>query len=286
LARFKTWESRFYPSITADPVRHECLIGPFFLSTFLHQPLLTVLEAIWFIVFLFASLPLVLAGTFVRLSFSSCSIGLFYRMSSRFWYLMRVLCPSDMIRSAILLCFLALSTGALAFGPKLIRSAGAQSELPITTSAAVADGWMMSSGRPCDPNLGQAYNKKSPYPTKDAPITLYFASNGQLSGFGTDVFGSLPDLWVSRGYYKYVASGQYRIAVATRAANSSLCASGLPSFTEPVGDRIIINPSTIAHAVPLTDSDAQAKQWTKGACIDGMGTHWEYDLVTAPVQVC
>jgi WAS/WASL-interacting protein len=192
---------------------------------------------------------------------------------------------TQMPRSIVLVCLLAAFVGStLAFGSKLIHSAGRQTPLPITTTAATQDGWVKSNV-PCDRYLGQAWNKKSPYPTSDTPITLYFAGNGQISGFGTDVFGIVETQWVTANFYKSISSVQYRIQAGTRdSSNASLCAPG-PQFSEPIGDRVIINPGLIGYQIPSSDSDAKAGNWTKGACIDGMGTHWEYDLVSAPVQV-
>ena len=185
------------------------------------------------------------------------------------------------------LTFLAVSLSIIClvhgFGSNLIRSAGISQPLPTTTNAAVADGWVKSDS-PCVSSIGQAWNQKKPHPTTSHPITLYFAANGQISGFGTDVFGDVPALWNYRGYYNNVGSSQYRIKVATRSAQLDLCSVQTP-FSDPIGDRIIINPDSINQRLPGNENEAAAKQWTRGACIDGMGRHWEYDLATAPIIV-
>ncbi len=185
-----------------------------------------------------------------------------------------------------LICFtVALSIVCFAhgFGKDLIHSAGAQEPLPTTTNAASAAGWVRSNS-PCIPSIGQAWNKKHPYPTTSHPMTLYFAANGQISGFGTDLFGDVPDLWYLRGYYVYIDEGQYRIKVATRSADTNMC-TVKTAFSEPIGDRIIIHPDGINHRIPPNEDDAAAKKWSRGACLDGMGRHWEYDLVSAPAIV-
>lgn len=186
----------------------------------------------------------------------------------------------SIIYIAVALSFICLAHG---FGQSLIHSAGDQTALPITTSAATAAGWV-EAGVSCIPSIGQAWNKKNPYPTESYPITLYFAANGQISGFGTDVFGTVPDNWNIRGYYTIKGDEQYRIKVATRSGQSNLCSISTP-FSDPIGDRIIINPDGINQRIPANEDEAAAKQWTSGACINGMGRHWEYDLVTAPVIV-
>jgi hypothetical protein len=166
------------------------------------------------------------------------------------------------------------------FGKDLIHSAGDQTPLPTTTNAASGAGWVQAN-EPCIPSIGQAWNKKNPYSTESYPITLYFAANGQISGFGTDVFGDVPELWNTRGYYVSVDDSQYRIKVSTRSAASNLCSISTP-FSDPIGDRIIINPDGINQRVPANEDEAAAKLWSRGACIDGMGRHWEYDLAAAP----
>jgi WAS/WASL-interacting protein len=183
----------------------------------------------------------------------------------------------SIIYLTVALSFACLVQG---FGQNLIHSAGSQESLPTTTSAASAAGWVQSDDS-CIPSLGQGWNKKHSYPTESYPITLYFAANGQISGFGTEIFGTVPDLWNIRGYYTTIGQEQYRIKVATRSAQSNLCSISTP-FSDTIGDRIIINPDGINQRIPANEDEATAKQWTSGACIDGMGRHWEYDLVTAP----
>lgn len=49
-----------------------------------------------------------------------------------------------------------------------------------------------------------------------------------------------------------------------------------------MGDRLILNADTIAMILPVTEKTATTQKWTKGSCIQGMGTHWAYDVSTAP----
>jgi len=116
------------------------------------------------------------------------------------------------------------------------------------------------------------------------PLTanLLNSISGQISGFGTDVFGTLPLNWVNRGYYSRVGSSIYRIQAATRAFDDACGSTG--AFAQPIGDRIVLNPSTINQTLPATEKMAAASRWSRGACIKGMGRHWEYDLQTAPIQ--
>ncbi len=43
-----------------------------------------------------------------------------------------------------------------------------------------------------------------------------------------------------------------------------------------------VNPDAANFPVPLNDTDAAAQMWTKGSFINKMGTHWSYDLSSAP----
>ncbi len=45
-----------------------------------------------------------------------------------------------------------------------------------------------------------------------------------------------------------------------------------------------INPDTIAYPIPVIEKEADEAKWTKGSCIAEMGTHWAYDLKSAPVM--
>jgi len=45
---------------------------------------------------------------------------------------------------------------------------------------------------------------------------------------------------------------------------------------------VVIDQGSVDLAIPLNESSAQDEEWTKGGCIEGMGTHWSYDLTTAP----
>jgi hypothetical protein len=165
-----------------------------------------------------------------------------------------------------------------AFGKQLIRSAGKQQPLPVTVSAAQADGWVKSS-RGCDPLIGQAYNKAEGAPTSQYPITLYFAANGMISGFGTDVFGKAPDNLVERGYWIPVAKHQYRIQAATRNVTANLCTSTAP-FADTIGDRVVINPSKLNQRIPPTDLEAGKAKWTY---VSGSWTATRFFLASDPV---
>jgi hypothetical protein len=184
--------------------------------------------------------------------------------------------------AACLLLVLAASLALQAhgLGNALVRSAGKQKPLPITASSASSSGWQRSGS--CVPGLGTPYNMGSSGPVTASPITLYFANNGQISGFGTDVFGSLPANWVSRGYYLRVGSGQYRIQAATRAYGDA-CGSSSP-FPDTIGDRVVLNPNGINQTLPANEKLATMSKWTRGACIKGMGRHWEFDFQSAPYQ--
>ncbi len=50
----------------------------------------------------------------------------------------------------------------------------------------------------------------------------------------------------------------------------------------PVGDRLVVNAKGIAHSLPLTEEEATEGAWTTGSCIETMGTHYFYDLVSHP----
>jgi len=183
-----------------------------------------------------------------------------------------------MLAVIVLIAFgIALSQG-VPLGYTLVRDAGVDKYLPLNYSAAVESGWI--SYADCDPNLGIAMGYNGP-PSKHYPITLYYTSTGFLAGIGADAFGDQADNLVQDGYWKVVSSSnsQYRASVSFRDA-MYMCNNQNSSYI--LGDRLILNADTIAMELPTTDNDATDQKWTKGSCIQGMGTHWSYDIATAP----
>jgi len=163
-------------------------------------------------------------------------------------------------------------------GVTLIRSAGVDAQLPINYSAAVASGWVSYTN--CDPNLGIAVAHAGT-PSVHNPLTLYFTATGAIAGIGYDVFGDQQSNLIQKGYWNLISSSnkQYRASVSFR-PSTEMCSSTRSQFL--IGDRLILNADTIGMRLPITVPDAITNGWTKGSCIQGMGTHWSYDVATHP----
>ena len=133
----------------------------------------------------------------------------------------------------------------------------------------------------CVPTIGIAYSFKALGATTSNPIVFYFTTGGQLSGISVDIFGatalplSLQPYWVPVAG----ASQRYRLTVAFR-PSSEICSGATSDMV--IGDRVVINPATIALAMPLLEKEALAANFTQGSCIGQMGTHFFYDLASAP----
>jgi len=168
---------------------------------------------------------------------------------------------------------------SLGIGDRLVRTAAIYTTLPITVSDAISQEWLNYSA--CDGNLGIPYTD-SGYgePTKRYPVTLYYTGAGQIAGLAMDHFG--PPLGGLEKFYRPIGNETYRISLSFR-AGGDLCSS-TKKYSEPLGDQIVINQGTLDLSIPLNETAATSAKWSKGACIPEMGTHWSYDLTSAPVM--
>ena len=163
-------------------------------------------------------------------------------------------------------------------GEKLTSEFGLFDDQPLTTTDAVSAGWVRGSSS-CDDNLGIAYNYKDSAPTKKRPVSLYYTATGAIAGVGIRVYGSLPSNLISRGFWVKQSDGAYLLTVSFR-PTSAMC--GTTTSPGTIGNQLMVNQGTLNVPIPLTDSAAQAGGFTKGGCIDKMGTHWALDLESAP----
>jgi len=179
-----------------------------------------------------------------------------------------------------MIAFLALTIGApvetLGLGDRLVQSFGVWIDRPLTTSEAVAAGWAKASDE-CVKGLGYAYTYGTLSPSQ--PVTLYYSASGQIAGIGTEIYGPVQSALVAEGFVTKSSVNTHHISVGLR--QGDMCEKSTV-FAEPVGDALIISPSTIAHSIPLTTDAATAANYHKGACFDAMGVHWMYDTQTAP----
>jgi len=178
----------------------------------------------------------------------------------------------------LFLTFLISQVFSASIGDRLIRTYTVYQDLPQNITNAQSLGWLQSST--CDPYLGIPFNFQASAPSVDYPLTLYFTAAGQLAGAAVEVFGSVEQNLLSKGFFQTTAnSDQWHISISFRAP-SAMC-SGI---TTPgsIGDRLVINANTIAYPLPTTEQSAISGKWHKGSCFYGMGHHYFYDLASAP----
>lgn len=165
------------------------------------------------------------------------------------------------------------------------------SDEPLTTASAVAQGWTkalnfqavvgapgLSNGN-CVSGMGYPYTWNNTL-SREHPVTVYFTSFGNISGWSLDDFdGLLEANMVSSGVWMHVESKQYRISYSFR---SDPC-NHQGDVTNPVYDQIVINPSSLVEGsqvstfnerIPASAAAANAAGWTAGGCMDFMGTHY------------
>jgi len=183
------------------------------------------------------------------------------------------------------LCFASIGNGLWrTFNLALMGDAPA---LPLTTADALSQGWVLSNAQ-CDNTLGYLYTQNSATPQKSTPLSIYYTAGGQVSGLAVNIFGSgaAPDSLVDQGFWIPVANtkDEWTLSVSFRAPGASIMCNTSYTSSDILGDRIVINPSTISYSLPLTAADAYCENWTSGSCMTTMGEHWFYDLSTAPFQ--
>jgi len=178
---------------------------------------------------------------------------------------------------SLTLCF-ALGS-SLGIGDRLVRTYLFYETLPITETDAINQGWISYSA--CDKNLGTPYTDSgySTGPTKGYPVTLYYTGAGQLAGLGVEHFGA--PVSGLETFFQPTENGTYRITLSFR-SGGDLC--GTQKYGESIGNQIVVDQGSLDLSIPLNETTAAAAKWTKGACLAEMGTHWSYDLKSAPTM--
>ena len=152
--------------------------------------------------------------------------------------------------------------------------------MPTNASYAQTVGWYPDAGSSCIAGLGIKYSQTSNGPSKEKPVSLYFTPAGQVSGVGTVAFGKLSGAVVDQGYWQSASvageADAWQLDLGFRSPQAA-CLNTLSKLS--LGDRAVINPGSVARALPLVQKGAIAEGYETGSCIPSMGTHSFYDLV-------
>eukprot|EP01064_Diplonema_japonicum_P029011 TRINITY_DN4596_c5_g1_i1.p1 TRINITY_DN4596_c5_g1~~TRINITY_DN4596_c5_g1_i1.p1 ORF type:complete len:278 (+),score=66.39 TRINITY_DN4596_c5_g1_i1:64-897(+) len=179
---------------------------------------------------------------------------------------------------SMMLLSAAVVSCEVSIGDRLIRTFTKYVPMPVTMDVAKKTGWAPSAGSQCDPNYGIPYVNASLGLSRHAPTTMYFTPAGQVSGMSVDVFvAAPPQNLINLGYFVKIDENRYRLGLSFR---ENSCDTANQST--PIGTRIMVGPGTANKSLPLTRNDAVASNWFAGSCFAGMGTHYFYDLSTAP----
>lgn len=184
------------------------------------------------------------------------------------------------MRAWLLVACLLCAANGVDIGDRIERTFLLFHDLPLTTKDAASGGWE-SQWDSCDPNLGFAYTGKGGFSVGN-PIVMYYTAAGQVAGVGIVHFGaplaSQTRFWQplndsTNDNITYIMNVHFR-------APAVVCSKQAQS--EVIGTQVVINQGALNFNVPLRDDDAVLAKWTAGNCISGMGTHWAYDLISAP----
>jgi len=180
---------------------------------------------------------------------------------------------------AALTTIVASETGQ-GLGSGLWRTFTKYDSMPTNAADAQTLGWYPDAGSSCIAGLGIKYSQTSNGPSKPKPVSLYFTPAGQVSGVGTVAFGKLSGAVVDQGYWQSASvagkADAWRVDVGFRSPQAA-CSNTVSEM--PLGDRAVINPGSVARALPLVQEGAIAEGYQTGSCIASMGTHSFYDLV-------
>jgi len=178
---------------------------------------------------------------------------------------------------AFMLTFVTLVSGKAnvnGVGYRVARTFFDLTDLPLNSTAAVSQGWTKSSS--CSPNRGITFNPSDGVGSS-MPLQLQYTSGGQLAGWTLWVYGQPAQNLVDLGYWEPNDS-YYSLSVSTR--SPSMMCSGKVDPSTPVGDSLTINQGGASFPIPLNVQSATQQKWVSGGCINGMGTHWSYDVAT------
>jgi len=165
-------------------------------------------------------------------------------------------------------------------GSNLFRTFEVFNPVPMNITEAENSGWTVPENISCNNDLGIPMTLGSG-PTKSNPLTAFYTAGGQIAGIGMTHFGTpvstLTQFWNNE---TAILEGTAFMS-ATFRAPGNICTSGY-TYQEELGTQVVINQGGVNFAIPLTENDATNAKFTKGSCIGKMGTHWSYDLQTAP----
>eukprot|EP01059_Diplonema_ambulator_P008383 TRINITY_DN17_c0_g2_i1.p1 TRINITY_DN17_c0_g2~~TRINITY_DN17_c0_g2_i1.p1 ORF type:complete len:300 (+),score=106.19 TRINITY_DN17_c0_g2_i1:61-900(+) len=184
-----------------------------------------------------------------------------------------------MMKLALVLLSACAVSGA-GIGDRLFRTYTRYVSFPTTVQEAMAGGWVPLNGGACDARYGVPYVNGTRGLGKHNPTLLYFSRTGEVSGITVDVHGAAPPQKLIDMRFFEKQGDMYRIGVSFRADPCTTTSNG----TYPIGDRAVVSPGGANISLPLTVAAAEAQKWSVGSCFYGMGTHYFYDLTSAPVM--
>mmetsp|Transcript_10373 Transcript_10373/g.29132 ORF Transcript_10373/g.29132 Transcript_10373/m.29132 type:complete len:328 (-) Transcript_10373:102-1085(-) len=188
-----------------------------------------------------------------------------------------------MAKAEVLGCVLLMvlvGQGSCDLGNGLFRTfnlalLGVEAGIPTDVQTAVAGGWAeVGSGRACDPYRGFRYAPSGSVAPLSGPLSVWFTAGGQVSGLSVNVFGvQAPDYLVERGLWERTSeSDEWTLSVAFR-DSEGMCDPDYV-YGELLGDRLVVNPDTVAVSLPTTEEDAICEGWIEGSGMSTMGYHY------------
>eukprot|EP01013_Petalomonas_cantuscygni_P019060 TRINITY_DN366_c0_g1_i1.p1 TRINITY_DN366_c0_g1~~TRINITY_DN366_c0_g1_i1.p1 ORF type:complete len:291 (+),score=23.32 TRINITY_DN366_c0_g1_i1:90-962(+) len=190
--------------------------------------------------------------------------------------------------AVFILCISAIADAdvgsTVSIGNQLHQAYTEYHSLPVNVSTARSLGWR-PTGQPCVAGVGIPYAKG---PVGSNPTFLHFTASGDVSGVSVYASGDLPSYLTSRRFWLSADDGMHFLSLGFRDP-TTVCSNETPALGTPpasgsfsLGDRVVLNPQSIAMEIPLTDTAAAAAGYFKGSCFNTMGTHWFRDLAAAP----
>lgn len=157
---------------------------------------------------------------------------------------------------------------------------------PMDTTEAKEKGWK-PSGEDCVPSLGEPWIYGDERSANTSSTFFYTPAVGDvpgvLSGIEVDYYNYNEEKLIAEFFSEERTSkdgSYYSIAVALRDSSKQDLCDTTSTVAYPNEEYLAIDPDKANKLIPLSESSTDlTENYKEGACLPGMGNHWETDIV-------
>eukprot|EP00534_Pseudo-nitzschia_fraudulenta_P002507 CAMPEP_0201135530 /NCGR_PEP_ID=MMETSP0850-20130426/54366_1 /ASSEMBLY_ACC=CAM_ASM_000622 /TAXON_ID=183588 /ORGANISM="Pseudo-nitzschia fraudulenta, Strain WWA7" /LENGTH=307 /DNA_ID=CAMNT_0047406703 /DNA_START=314 /DNA_END=1235 /DNA_ORIENTATION=- len=157
---------------------------------------------------------------------------------------------------------------------------------PMNTAEAKEQGWK-PSGEDCVPSLGEPWIYGDERSANTSSTFFYTPAVGDvpgvLSGIEVDYYDYHEEKLIAEFFSEERTSkdgSYYSIALALRDSSKQDLCDTTSTIAYPNEEYLAIDPDKANKLIPLSESSTDlTENYKEGACLPGMGNHWETDIV-------